>query len=213
MADVALLLPGWGTSPSRFDRVRAHLREIDVATVDHLVQPDALLETLARRVRQRATELAGDGHRVHLVGHSLGGLVAAWAATDDLTPPLASVVTINTPWRGTWLAWTGTGPLAAQLRYRSPAVACLRKRVGGHLLEPDGPRWLVAATMFDLGTPPTTAMRPGSAAPRLRRRLLPATGHSTSLLHTVTARTVASHVLQAAATRPLTPSPDRSPMG
>ncbi len=202
MADVVLLLPGWGTSPSRFERIRLHLDRAGIATVDHLVHPDALLATLARRARQRASQLADEGHDVHLVGHSLGGLVAAWAATDDLGPPIASVTTLNAPWRGTWLAWTGTGPLAAQLRYRSSDITCLRRRLLAHLDEPCGPRWLVAATLLDLGTPPTTALRPGVSAPRLQTRLLPNAGHSTSLLRESTATLVAAHVSSATSQRP-----------
>jgi triacylglycerol lipase len=54
---------------------------------------------------------------VHLVGHSLGGLVARYAVQllglDEVT---RSVVTVGTPHRGTRLAWLGLGPAAAQLQ-------------------------------------------------------------------------------------------------
>lgn len=195
MADVALLLPGWGTSPNRFARIREHLADQRVCSLDHVVHPDALIDVLARRTRRRAEELAADGTRVHLVGHSLGGLVAAWAATEDLRGTIASVTTINTPWQGTWLAWTGTGELAAQLRWGSGAITCLQERLRRHLDEPTGPSWLVVGTAGDLGTPLTTALRPGTSAPRLQRRIVPAFGHSTSLLRPAMARAVAEHVV------------------
>ncbi len=197
MGDVAVLLPGWGTSPRRFDRLRAELAVRDVATVDHAVQPDGLVDVLARRTRHVLRDLAERGHRVHVVGHSLGGLVAAWAATELEQGALASVTTVNTPWRGTWLAWTGTGALAAQLRWGSDDIACLRARVASHLEEPRGPRWLVVGAIADLGTPPTTSLRVGAGAGRLDRRLLPLAGHSVALETGLLARSVARHVAAA----------------
>lgn len=182
MSDVALLLPGWGTSPVRFRTVQQHLEERGIETHVHAVQPDAMIDRLAERFLDQVRSHMGEGRRLHLVGHSLGGLVVAWAATDDRAPALASVTTINTPWRGTWLAWTGTGELAAQLRYRSRAVTVAQARLHDHLTEPHGPRWLLLGAALDLGTPPTTSLRPRAEGNRLKRRLVGAAGHSTSLL-------------------------------
>lgn len=194
MSDLAVLLPGWGTDPARFRTIAAALEVNGIRSTVHHVHPDALIDGLARRLRHVAGQLAADGHRIHLVGHSLGGLVAAWAATDEHAPPLATVTTINTPWRGTWLAWTGTGELAAQLRYGSDAVVTIRRRLTDHLAEPTGPSWHVIGTALDLGTPPSTALRPGPARGRLERRLVWSAGHSTSLLGTGMARRVATFI-------------------
>ena len=67
------------------------------------------------------------GATVHIVGHSLGGLVARYAvqwrglATDVLT-----VVTIATPHSGTSFAWLGPGACARQMRPRSVFLDNLR---------------------------------------------------------------------------------------
>ncbi|MGH3794678.1 MAG: esterase/lipase family protein [Pseudonocardiaceae bacterium] len=65
-----------------------------------------------------ATILARAHHpAVHLVGHSLGGLVARYAVQRlGLDRVTRSVTTVATPHRGSPLAWLGPGPAAAQLR-------------------------------------------------------------------------------------------------
>jgi pimeloyl-ACP methyl ester carboxylesterase len=57
---------------------------------------------------------------VHLVGHSLGGLVARYAVQQlCLHRVTRSVLTVGTPHRGTVLAHLGAGPAMAQLRPHS----------------------------------------------------------------------------------------------
>jgi hypothetical protein len=65
-----------------------------------------------------STSLARAGHtHVHLVGHSLGGLLARYAVQrlglDRLT---STVVTVAAPHRGVPIAWLGRGPAALQMR-------------------------------------------------------------------------------------------------
>jgi triacylglycerol lipase len=67
------------------------------------------------------TVAAKTGHpAVHVIGHSLGGVIARYAVQQlglhTLTP---SVVTIATPYRGVGIARLGPGPAAAQLRSTS----------------------------------------------------------------------------------------------
>lgn len=62
---------------------------------------------------------------VHLIGHSLGGLVARYAVQRlGLDRISRTVVTVATPHRGSPLAWLGLGPAAAQLR---PGSVLLRE--------------------------------------------------------------------------------------
>jgi pimeloyl-ACP methyl ester carboxylesterase len=65
-----------------------------------------------------SASLASTGHtRVHLVGHSLGGLLSRYAVQrlglDRLT---STVVTVAAPERGVPIAWLGRGPAALQMR-------------------------------------------------------------------------------------------------
>jgi pimeloyl-ACP methyl ester carboxylesterase len=63
---------------------------------------------------------------VHLVGHSLGGLVARYAVQRlGLDAVTRSVLTVATPHEGTWLARFGPGPSAAALRPGSAFLAAL----------------------------------------------------------------------------------------
>lgn len=119
--------------------------------------------------------------RLHLVGHSLGGIVAAATALRRDARHVTSVTTINTPWRGTWVSYTGTGPLARALRWGSPMLADLREELADDATRGDGARWLLVAAAGDLATPATTSLATGVAGDRLRRRVVAATGHSVSL--------------------------------
>ena len=56
---------------------------------------------------------------------------------------------------------------------------CIR---GSHLEEPSGPRWSVVSAAGDLAVPITGSTRV-PAGERLTTRIVPANGHSVSLLH------------------------------
>jgi pimeloyl-ACP methyl ester carboxylesterase len=58
------------------------------------------LDVLMGRLLNRIDEAhAATGHKVHLIGHSLGGMLARAAATHR-PGPIASVVTLGSPFRG-----------------------------------------------------------------------------------------------------------------
>jgi triacylglycerol esterase/lipase EstA (alpha/beta hydrolase family) len=64
-----------------------------------------------------------------VVAHSMGGLVArAWLnarADGDAAARIASIVTIGTPHRGTWIARFGLSPNARQMRVGGDWLAAL----------------------------------------------------------------------------------------
>lgn len=179
MPDHVALLAGWGTDRTRLEPLRDHLADrlrADVAIQPY--DPDDTLRTLGRRLADRLRWSSVGG--VHLVGHSLGGLIAASAVLDH-DADVRSVTTINSPWRGTWAGWTGDTRLAHELRWRSDELARLRGALGRHLRRERGPRWRLIGVLGDLAAPPTTALgTPGGD--RLTRRLVPSYGHSVSLL-------------------------------
>lgn len=66
--------------------------------------------------------------RVHLVGHSLGGLVARYYIQDlGGAERVHTCVTLGTPHRGTYAAWVGRGKAARQLRPRSELLDRLER--------------------------------------------------------------------------------------
>ena len=176
MSSRALLVPGWGTAPDRFGVLASALRERGIDARPWGYSAAGSFETLARRLAF-AAGADQDPRPVHLIGHSLGGLIVTAAAIGPMTQQVASVTTINAPWRGTWLGWTAQGPLARSLRWGAPELEDLRDRLAQHLVEPEGPRWAVLASAIDLGVPATSALRAPSGD-RLRKRLLPMTGHT-----------------------------------
>lgn len=105
----------------------------------------------AELAEQAATVMARLGlPTVHLIGHSLGGLVARYAVQRlGLDQVARSVTTVATPHRGSPLARFGAGPAAAQLR---PDSALLR---GLPPLEQTRQvRWAVVHAGADLVVPP-----------------------------------------------------------
>lgn len=147
-------------------------------------------DSLSAGVPQLAAELAGhvatvltEGH-VHLVGHSLGGLVARYAVQrlglDRIT---RTVVTVATPHRGSPLAWLGPGPAVAQLRPGSALLRDLPPLEATHQV-----RWAVLHAGADVVVP---APRPGEG------RSLPGYGHHSILSASELADAVVTHLRSA----------------
>lgn len=198
--DLVVLLPGWGTPPVRLEPLSDALtRAGAVARVWSYVPRGAypeLVDQFVAAVRALRAQ-HGPDDRLHLVGHSLGGIVAADTALRQLDDLAASVTTINTPWRGTWVSYTGSGPLARTLRWRSPVLAGLRDALAVDLLRSGGPRWLLLSAAGDLATPASTSLAGIASCPRLTRRVVAATGHSVSLTSPRLVDVVCQHVLAA----------------
>lgn len=173
MPQPALLLPGWGTDPARLAPMAAALRADGVDAAVWGYRPRGTLDGLTRCLQHAISDAR---EPVHLVGHSLGGIVAASAALRD-PAAVTSVTTINAPWRGTWVSFTGHGPLADALRWRSRELTALRDRLGA--VSDPRPSWLLLGVLADLATPATTALRAGART--VRRRVVPGAGHSLCL--------------------------------
>ena len=77
-------------------RHRLHEDGYDVETFDYL-SVAAPLDRAVQRLRERM--LAGEG-TTHLVGHSLGGVLALLAARDESVPARGRIVCLGSPLRG-----------------------------------------------------------------------------------------------------------------
>jgi pimeloyl-ACP methyl ester carboxylesterase len=132
------------------------------------------LDVSAELTRQALRTLAATGApRVHLVGHSLGGLIVryALAASAALSSKTASAVTIASPHRGTPLARIALGPCARIMRRGDRPV---RPQAG-----PARPvRWLTYYSDGDRIVPPASA-RLDDPRDRAANVLIPGCGHLT----------------------------------
>ena len=135
---------------------------------------------------------------VHLIGHSLGGLIARYAVQRlELDHVTRSVITIATPHHGSPLARFGPGPAAVQLRPDSPLLHDLPP-----LKATEQVRWAVIHAGADLVVP----------LPRIpEARCMPGYGHHSILNAPELADAVVEHLagaepVAADADPPVTPA-------
>lgn len=124
-----ILLHGYFHNRSGFLVMRRGLRRHGFRYVDTMnygvIGHDIaeLAEKLAERVESDRAKTGAD--RVHLIGHSFGGLIARYYIQElggDRT--VHTCVTLGTPHQGTYAAWAGRGRAARQLR---PGSELLRR--------------------------------------------------------------------------------------
>jgi pimeloyl-ACP methyl ester carboxylesterase len=108
--------------------------------------------------------------KVHLVGHSLGGVIIAQALTRDrLAGRVDLVVRLGSPFGGT--RWAGL-PVAALVRALRPGSPLLRRLAAAPA--PAGVRWLAFASTVDPIVPPDRAV-PANRDATLVSTSIPAT--------------------------------------
>jgi len=133
-----LLVHGYGANKSNWLFLRRYLQQAGFGRV-HALNYNALgadIPTLAERCSERAAELRESfgSERVHVVGHSLGGLVARYAVQVTGLEGAGVCITIASPHGGVRLARYGSplaivSPLASglQLRPGSAVMTSLRR--------------------------------------------------------------------------------------
>ena len=148
-----LLVHGFRGTPSGWLPVAAALRArgLDVATMSYRsfgTTVEQIAQQLAAEVARLRAETSAD--TVHLVGHSLGGVVIAEAiASGLLTGQVATVVTLAAPFGGSpWASLLPVGTTLRSLREGSPLLRRLREAP-----VPDGVRWLAVSATADLVVP------------------------------------------------------------
>jgi pimeloyl-ACP methyl ester carboxylesterase len=175
-ATPVVLVHGYGGTRSTWSPLERRLRDAGCTGLHALTYAPfapcvaAIARTLVGACHD-AMEHAGTD-RVHLVGHSLGGVVVRYAVQElGLEPHVRVAVTVASPHRGTRAALLGRGALVASLRPGSPLLEELRRRARTSQV-----RWVSYYSDADL------VVRPRSARldePRLGATnvLVPGAGH------------------------------------
>ncbi|MEJ7731687.1 MAG: alpha/beta fold hydrolase [Polyangiaceae bacterium] len=126
--DVVVLLHGIFASAGVLRPLRASLeRRARVHTTAITYAPGARIHQAADRLASLISRLPADA-RVHVVGHSLGGVVARWYAETSREPRVVQTVSLASPFGGV----RGARFLGAWGRDIEPESAVLRRvRLGG----------------------------------------------------------------------------------
>ena len=148
-----LLVHGFGGTKSSWTLVTQALSargvSVDVMTYAPLGNSvDQLAEKLIVQVEKTLSRTGAK--KVHLVGHSLGGVIIAQAASDRrLNGRVDTVITLGSPFGGS--PWAGALPVVEIVRALRAGSPLLRRLASTPL--PDGVRWLSVAADLDVIVP------------------------------------------------------------
>lgn len=183
-----LLVHGYLGSTATWATVARQLHEAGFANVFTL-RYNTLTGTIPDIAAQlghaayEAIERTGE-RRVHLVGHSLGGLVTRYAVQRlGLAADAWGVVTVATPHRGSAFAYAAVGAAGAQMRPGAELLAGLPP-----LQSTERVQWLVVDAAHDVVAPRVPHEGVAGA-------VLASWGHQTILRQPALARLVTDHLL------------------
>ena len=148
-----LLVHGFGGTKSSWSLL-AHALSAQGLTVDAITYTpfgtsvEQLADRLVAEVERLLSQTGAD--KVHLVGHSLGGVVIAQAiASGRLNGRVDTVVTLAAPFGGSpWANLLPFGEIVQALREGSPLLRRLASAPA-----PDGVRWLAFTATLDMIVP------------------------------------------------------------
>ena len=164
VATPVVLVHGYGANKSNWVFLARYLDQAGFGR-RHAVNYNPLTADIPRLAEQLAVEVEAvrartGAPRVHLVGHSLGGIIARYAVQVHGLEDVATVITVASPHGGVRLARYGSplsavSPLASglQLRPDSPVMSLLRASA-----RPSDTRWVAYYSNLDLIVPARRAM-------------------------------------------------------
>ena len=148
-----LLVHGLGGSRSSWSAVAQTLsaRGLTVDAVAYAPLGPSVAQLADQLVAEVARILSRTGAaKVHLVGHSLGGVVIAQAIADGgLDGLVDTVVTLGSPFGGS--PWAGVLPFVEIVRALRPGSQLLQRLASTPI--PDGVRWLAVTAALDIIVP------------------------------------------------------------
>ncbi|HEX3595760.1 MAG TPA: alpha/beta fold hydrolase [Polyangiaceae bacterium] len=181
--DVAVLVHGSLATGGAWRPLRKKLEARGTAVVTFTYGP-------ASGVREVAAEIASvldgvpRGARVHLVGHSLGGLAVRWYVQElPHDPRVVRTISVAAPFDGARGAWFFPGPAGRDMQRGSPALA--------RLVETAGYAGVPHLSIFgtaDTAVAPSTAFRVGD------RLVVADAGHNTLLFDDAVAGRIVTEI-------------------
>jgi len=174
--DAVVLVHGLMATAGAFSPVIRHLREeleLDVRTFTFF--PGASLDAIASQIA-RAVDDHPHACRIHLIGHSLGGLAIRWYVQErSHDPRVAQTISIASPYRGVDLADLFPARLRALAFPLQEQLRRIVERAPQHL--PRVPHMSIVADKDQL-IEPRNAILPGAPS-----YVLHDTGHNGALFH------------------------------
>jgi triacylglycerol lipase len=148
-----LLVHGFGGDRSSWTLVADALTAegLTVHTMNYAPVANSV-ERLAERLVAEVEELLSrtGADKVHLVGHSLGGVIIAQAISDPrLVGRVDTVITLGSPFGGS--PWAGVLPVVDLVRALRSGSPLLRRLASSPF--PDGVRWLSVTAALDIIVP------------------------------------------------------------
>lgn len=108
-------------------RARLHL-ELAASTHSFSYVPGPGVEALTRRLAELLGRIDGQGP-IHLVGHSLGGLVMRnYVLSEDRDPRVVQTISLASPYLGSRRSWLVPGRAGADITAQSELLRRLRSR-------------------------------------------------------------------------------------
>ena len=152
-APPVLLVHGFGGAKSSWSSVAQALsaRGLSVDTMTYAPVGNSV-EQLARRLIGHVERMLSrtGAAKVHLVGHSLGGVIIAQAISDPrLKGRVETVITLGSPFGGS--PWAGALPVVDMVRALRPGSALLTRLASTAV--PDGVRWFSVRAALDIIVP------------------------------------------------------------
>ena len=152
-APPVLLVHGFGGAKSSWSLVAHALsaRGIAVHAISYAPVGNSVEQVAAQLVAEVLSTLSRTGaDKLHLVGHSLGGVIIAQAILDPrLSGRVDTVITLGSPFGGS--PWAGVLPVLEVVRALRAGSPLLRRLASTPL--PDGVRWLSVTAALDIIVP------------------------------------------------------------